>query len=109
MRGYDLRTVLLDLEDASPNIPPGPYAGIIVSYFVHRPLLARLPRLLKPGGLVLLEGFNRSQAVMRQRPRSPYYWEPCELLKPPAGLSLLAAGEGWQESAYRSWAVWRLG
>jgi len=96
-----------DLEEAPGALPPGPFAGVVMSYFVSRPLLAQLPPRLKPGGFVLVEGFNRSEAIRRGRDRSPHYWEPGELLAPPEGLELFAAGEGWTGHAYRSWAVWR--
>ncbi len=96
-----------DLEAAPGDLPPGPFAGAVVSYFVSRPLMSRLAPRLRPGGLALVEGFNRSEALRRGRPDSPHYWEPGELMRAPEGFELLAAGEGWQGQAYRSWAVWR--
>jgi len=107
-RGAAVHALEADLEARPGELPPGPFAGVVMSYFVSRPLLARLPALLKPGGLVLVEGFNRSEALRRGRGESPHYWEPGELARPPGGIELLAAGEGWQALAYRSWAVWRL-
>ncbi|GEM90269.1 class I SAM-dependent methyltransferase [Oceanithermus desulfurans] len=102
-----VHALVADLEAAPDDLPPGPFTGVVVSYFVSRPLMKRLAPRLKPGGLVLVEGFNRSEALRRGRPDSPHYWEPGELMRPPGGLELLAAGEGWQGLAYRSWAVWR--
>lgn len=106
-RQATVHAFVADLEAHPDDLAPGPFAGVVVSYFVSRPLMGRLAARLKPGGLVLIEGFNRSEALRRGRPESPHYWEPGELMRPPQGLELLAAGEGWQALAYRSWAVWR--
>ena len=99
--------VPFDLEDESEPLPPGPFAGAVMSYFVHRPLLGRLAERIVPGGLVLIEGFDRLEAVRRGRPTSPHYWEPFELLRPPVGFSVRAFGEGRFALAHRVWAVWR--
>ncbi len=99
--------VFFDLEDESLPLPPGPFAGAVVSYFVHRPLLHRLADHLISGGLLLIEGFDRLEARRRGRPESPHYWEPYELLRPTTGFELHAFGEGWISLAHRAWAVWR--
>ena len=78
-----------------------------MSYFVHRPLLHHLAERVAPGGLLLIEGFNRLEAVRRGRPDSPHYWEPFELARPLFGFALRAYGEGWLALAHRVWAVWR--
>ncbi|ASG19612.1 class I SAM-dependent methyltransferase [Nitrospirillum viridazoti] len=50
----------------------GPYAGIVVTNYLHRPLLPRLPGLLAPGGVLLYETF--AQGNQRHgRPSSPAY------------------------------------
>ncbi len=95
----------LDLEATPLSLPPGPFAAILMSYYVNRPLLALLPPLLLPGGLLLLEGFRRKEALRRGRGESPFYWEPLELLTPPPGLHLRAYGEGWMEG-FRVFAVY---
>ena len=102
-----LTLVALDLEgaDAPQSLPPGPFAGIVMAYYVHRPLLQGLAPLLLPGGLVLVEGFSRKEALRRGKPHSPFYWEGEELLTPPPGLALRAFGEGWMEG-YRVYAVY---
>ncbi|WP_117237041.1 class I SAM-dependent methyltransferase [Thermus sediminis] len=87
----------MDLEAFPLSLPQGPFAGILMSYYVNRPLLSLLPPLLLPGGLLLVEGFSRKEARRRGRPDSPFYWEPLELLTPPPGLALRAYGEGWME------------
>jgi hypothetical protein len=99
-----LELLEMDLEAFPLRLPKGPFAAIVVSYYVNRPLLALLPPLLLPGGLLLVEGFSRKEARRRGRPQSPFYWEPLELLTPPSGLLLRAYGEGWMEG-YRVYAV----
>ena len=105
--GHLVEVVAFDLEDDAEPLPPGPFAGAVMSYFVHRPLLYRVAERLVPGGLFLIEGFDRREAVRRGRPNSPHYWEPYELLRPVPGFSLLAFGEGRLALAHRTWAVWR--
>lgn len=108
LRGIPGLTLLeLDLEavDAPLRLPPGPFSGILLCYFVHRPLLQALGAFLKPGGLLLVEGFTEKEARRRGR-ESPHYWGTYELLTPPPGLSLRAYGEGWMEG-YRAFAVYQ--
>lgn len=103
--GVEVETRQHDLERGLPGNLGG-YAGVVISYYVQRPLLPSLERLLVSGGLLLLEGYGRREAVRRGRPDSPYYWEEGELLLPPPGLRLLAGGEGLLREHWRSWAVW---
>lgn len=103
--GLTLLEADLEAPGTLAHLPPGPFAGIVLSYYVNRPLLQALPPLLAPGGLLLVEGFSRREAERRGRPESPFYWEPWELLTPPLGLALRAFGEGWMEG-YRAFAVY---
>lgn len=95
-----------NLEAPSPSLPPGPLAGIVKSYFLHRPLLGMFVERLMPGGLVLLEGFTVVEA-RRRGSQAAHYWQPGELLHPPQGLRLRAWAEGWMEGHHRTWAVWQ--
>lgn len=98
--------VEMDLENGQAPLPPGPLAGVVMSLYVHRPLLGQLAERLIPGGLVLIEGFSTLEARKRGS-TSPWYWKPGELLSAPEGLGLRAFGEGWQNGQHRSWAVWQ--
>jgi SAM-dependent methyltransferase len=98
--------VQMDLESQPISLPPGPFAGILISYYVNRELLAKLAERLAPSGLLLIEGFTTLEAQQRSS-KSPWYWRPGELLAPPAGLELRAFGEGWIEQRHRTWAVWQ--
>ncbi len=106
-QGLPVHAVPFDLEDPREPLPPGPFAAVVMSYFVHRPLLAPMRERLVPGGLFLIEGFGRVEAVRRGRPKSPRYWEPFELARPPHGFALRAYAEGQMALAHRVWAVWR--
>jgi len=106
-RGAPLLALVRDLEAGVPELPPGPYSGVVMTYYVNRPLLARIPGLLAPGGLALLEGYSRREAARRGRERSPRYWDELELARPPGGLSLLAWGAGRWGGGHRVFAVWR--
>lgn len=103
--GLTLQALDLEAPGAERALPPGPFAAILMSYYVNRPLLEALPPLLLPGGLLLVEGFTRKEAARRGRPESPFYWEPLELLTPPPGLSLKAFGEGWM-GGWRAFAAY---
>lgn len=104
-RRLDVWALEAELEFPRPHLPPGPFAGIINSYFLHRPLLNHFHERLLPGGLVLLEGHTTQEAA-RRGSQAAHYWQPGELLHPPPGLRLRAWAEGWMEGYHRTWAVW---
>jgi len=104
--GLPVYALYQDLEGEEP-LPPGPFAGAVMSYFVHRPLFSRVHGVLQSGGLLLIEGFSRREALRRGREKSPRYWEVGELARPALGFELVAFGEGRIALAERSWAVWR--
>ncbi|RDI95622.1 SAM-dependent methyltransferase [Meiothermus sp. QL-1] len=104
-QGLPLWALEADLEAPHPPLPPGPFAGIVKTYFLHRPLLGVFSERLAPGGLVLLEGFTQQEAA-RRGSQAGHYWQEGELLHPPPGLRLRAWGEGWMEGHHRTWAVW---
>lgn len=102
----DIWALESDLEALEPCLPPGPFAGIVISYFLHRPLMEKLAPRLMQSGLVFVEGFTITEAE-RRRSRPQHYWQLGELLHPPEGLSLRAWAEGWMDGQHRTWAVWQ--
>lgn len=76
-----LEPVRADLEDGSPWPLPGRrFAAVVVTNYLHRPLLPQLPGLLQPGGLLLYETFAVGNAAYG-RPADPdYLLRPGELL-----------------------------
>ncbi|WP_044564294.1 bifunctional 2-polyprenyl-6-hydroxyphenol methylase/3-demethylubiquinol 3-O-methyltransferase UbiG [Azospirillum sp. B4] len=85
-----------DLEGGAPVDLGGSYAGIVVTNYLHRPLLAHLPGLLAPGGVLLYETF--AQGNQRHgRPSSPaFLLRQGELLAmaQAAGLQVVAFEQG---------------
>ncbi len=58
MAGMDnINIVILDLEAGEWPEPAQRYDGIVVSRYLHRPLLPILPEILNPGGVLIYETF----------------------------------------------------
>jgi dihydroneopterin aldolase len=94
----DLIVRQIDLErDAAqpPDLGKERYDGIIVFYYLHRPLFPALLRALKPGGLLLYETFLIDNHLRRHHPRRKEF---ClghnELLHLVPGLRILHYDEG---------------
>lgn len=94
-RGLPLATVQLDLEEAPP--PPGPWDLVVVLYFLHRPLLAAVPALLAPGGLLVAAHATRRNLERHARPGAAHVLEEGELSQLVRGLQVLRQEEGWLE------------
>jgi SAM-dependent methyltransferase len=97
--GLRLSTLPLDLE-ASP-LPPGPWDLVLCTYFLHRPLLAALPAVLAPGGLLVFAHATRRNLERYPRPGPAHLLDDGELPGLVAGLvpalEVLRAEEGWLE------------
>jgi SAM-dependent methyltransferase len=93
--GIDL--VQSDLEDGSPwPLPPEQrFAAVVVTNYLHRPLLPLLANLLNPGGVLIYETFARGNERFG-RPSSPaFLLEPGELLEVAgSGLQVVAFEQG---------------
>jgi SAM-dependent methyltransferase len=109
--GIDL--VQADLEDGSPwPLPPERrFAAVIVTNYLHRPLLHILVDLLNPGGVLIYETFARGNERFG-RPSSPaFLLAPGELLEVAGrGLQVVAFEQGETEVpkkavVQRLWAV----
>jgi SAM-dependent methyltransferase len=93
--GVDL--VQADLEDGSPWPPPPErrFDAVIVTNYLHRPLLPVLADLLNPGGVLIYETFARGNERFG-RPSSPaFLLDPGELLEVARrGLQVVAFEQG---------------
>jgi SAM-dependent methyltransferase len=93
--GVDL--VQADLEDGSPwPLPPERrFDAVIVTNYLHRPLLPVLADLLNPGGVLIYETFARGNERFG-RPSSPaFLLDPGELLEVARrGLQVVAFEQG---------------
>jgi SAM-dependent methyltransferase len=94
-RGLSLSTVEVDLEEAPP--PRGPWDLVVVLYFLHRPLLAALPALVAPGGLLVVAHATRRNLERHPRPGPGHVLEEGELPGLVHGLHVLQHEEGWLE------------
>lgn len=87
----------LDLE-AKPDIPKERYDGIVVFFFLYRPLVPMLVDALKPGGVLVYETFLIDNHLRHGHPRRREF---ClahnELLHLAAGLRILHYDEGERE------------
>jgi SAM-dependent methyltransferase len=85
----------VDLEAA-----PWPFAGasfdaVVVSHYLHRPLLPLIGAALVEGGLLIYETFSRGNEQFG-RPRNPdFLLRPRELLEAFGGLRVLAFEDGY--------------
>jgi SAM-dependent methyltransferase len=85
----------VDLESAAEVALGGPYDGIVVANYLHRPLLPALERALAPGGILIYETFAVGNGRFG-RPRDPdFLLRPGELLAAFSRLTVIAyeAGE----------------
>lgn len=94
--GLALATVRVDLEAEAP--PAGPWDLVVCTYFLHRPLLAALPALLAPGGLLVVAHATRRNLERHPRPGPDHVLEEGELPRLVRGLEVLRSEEGWLEA-----------
>ena len=65
-----LQPLLVDLRHDWP-FAMGSYDLVCVFRFLHRPILSRLPSLLRPGGLLVIETFHEASANTPHGPTNP--------------------------------------
>jgi SAM-dependent methyltransferase len=91
--GY--QCVALDLEDGRPWALGGAWDAIVVTNYLHRPLLPALPGALAPGGVLLYETFAVGNERFGRPARPEFLLRPGELLEAFAGqLSVVAFEQG---------------
>ena len=92
----------LDLEAGDPKTAMAPlgsgYDGVIVTNYLHRPLLPGLAAALAPEGVLIYETFAAGNERLG-RPRNPdFLLRPGELLDAFAGLTVVAFEQGEVET-----------
>jgi SAM-dependent methyltransferase len=91
-RGCEVRRVDLEIRETSP-LGTG-YDGIIVTNYLHRPLLPAIGTALAQGGVLIYETFARGNERF-ERPRNPdFLLCPGELLEAFAMLTVIAFEQG---------------
>ncbi len=86
-----------DLEDAPwPLADSARFAGVVVTNYLHRPLLPRLVAALAPGGVLLYETFARGNETVGKPSNPAFLLAPGELLDAVRGqLRVVAFEEGF--------------
>jgi len=111
-RGYEVHAVDRDIAALAPLAGPrctieaidletgetwklgGGYDGIVVTNYLHRPLLPAIAHALAPGGAVIYETFAQGNERFG-RPRNPdFLLRPGELLKVFAALTIITFEQG---------------
>ena len=96
--GPGIVTLQLDLEiDGAPwPFEAGRFAGIVVTNYLHRPLLANLCASLAPGGVLIIETFALGNEAFGKPSNPAFLLRPGELLEvaAAAGLTVLAFEDG---------------
>jgi SAM-dependent methyltransferase len=83
-----------DLEGGAPWPFGGGHDGIVVTNYLHRPLLPSIAQALATGGVVIYETFMRGNERLG-RPRNPdFLLHPGELLEAFASLTVTAFEQG---------------
>ena len=84
----------IDLESDDRTELGKDYDGIIVTNYLHRPLLPAIARALAAGGVLIYETFGRGNERFG-RPHNPdFLLRPGELLEAFAGLTVVAFEQG---------------
>jgi SAM-dependent methyltransferase len=97
--GPGIETMQFDLEREGAAWPfaPGRFAGIVVTNYLHRPLMAALMASLAPGGVLVYETFAAGNEVFGKPSNPDFLLRPGELLEHAAagGLGVLAFEDGF--------------
>jgi len=92
--GWPVTTDVRDLETGVGDLGEAAYDLVIVTHYLHRPLLPAIVRAVAPGGWLFYETFTTAQAV-RGKPTNPaFLLAPGELPQLVAPLVVERAREG---------------
>lgn len=91
--GLALSTERVDLERQPP--PDGPWDLILVSHYLHRPLLARLPERLTPDGIVVVGIATVTNLDRHAKPSARFLLDDGELPELLPGISTIRHLENW--------------
>lgn len=99
--GQGITTMQCDLEAEGAAFPfaAGRFAGIVVTNYLHRPLLAQLMASLAPGGVLVYETFAIGNEAFGKPSNPAFLLRPGELLEwaAQAGLRVIAFEDGCVE------------
>ena len=99
--GEGIATLLADLEDGVTPWPfsPGRFAAIVVTNYLHRPLLAQLAASLAPDGILIYETFANGNGAFGKPSNPAFLLQPGELLALASanGLRVIAFEDGYTD------------
>jgi SAM-dependent methyltransferase len=95
LAGPGLHCVCADLEVDAP--PAGPWDVALIFHYLHRPLLARIPALLAPAGLLLFCQPTRRNLERHEHPSAAYLLAEGELPGLIGDLQVLEYREDWSD------------
>ncbi|HEX8403911.1 MAG TPA: class I SAM-dependent methyltransferase [Duganella sp.] len=80
--GPDISTTAIDLEEQGAAWPFGPdrFAGIVVTNYLHRPLIGAMLSSLAPNGVLIYETFADGNAQFGKPSNPDFLLQPGELL-----------------------------
>jgi SAM-dependent methyltransferase len=97
--GPGITTLQADLEEERARWPfaPGRFAAIVVTNYLHRPLMAPIAASLRPDGVLIYETFAIGNAAFGKPSNPAFLLAPGELLDVArqAGLRVLAFEDGY--------------
>lgn len=94
LAGPQCEVLEIDLETGAPWLLGDGYDAIVVTNYLHRPLLPAIACALAPAGVLIYETFALGNERFG-RPRNPdFLLRPGELLKAFAGLTVIAFEQG---------------
>jgi SAM-dependent methyltransferase len=100
--GEGIRTLQADLENGAGGSPFWPFeadrfSGIVVTNYLHRPLLPHILSSLGPGGVLIYETFALGNERFGKPSNPDFLLQPAELLKAAgmASLHVLAFEDGY--------------
>ena len=93
--------LLADLENATWPLPGRRFDAVIVTNYLHRPLLPHIVASVAPGGLLVYETFAQGQETIGRPSRPEFLLAPGELLQACAGLHTVAYEDGWRQPPRR--------
>lgn len=107
LTGINPRVLDLEPPPQEPNLGHEAYDGILVFFYLNRPLFPYLIDALTPGGVLLYETFTVDNHVRHRHPkRREFCLAPCELLSLTHGLRILHYDEGLHEGTSGSESVY---
>lgn len=89
-RIHGVQTLCADLERGTWPFTSNAFAGIVVTNYLHRPLLPSLIAALGAGGVLIYETFSAGNERYGRPSRPDFLLQPGELLRVATGLRILA-------------------